>query len=58
MTPLTYSPEANYLSRNNIVVPVTVVAGRVTAMAAAARVEFNERTGLTLTNGTIDKAGD
>jgi hypothetical protein len=56
----TYSPEANYLTRSNIVHPLSNLPGtqgdaRITALETRARNEYADRTGLTLTGGTIKK---
>jgi hypothetical protein len=57
MSALTYSPEANYLSRTNIVHQggPAVPAAEISALEARARTEFAVRTGATLTGGSIKK---
>jgi hypothetical protein len=48
------SPEAAYLTKPNIVAPVT--AAQATAMEAAARLEIAQRKGsVTVTGGTIKR---
>jgi hypothetical protein len=57
MSALTYSPEANYLTRTNIVHQggPLVPTATITALEARARAEFADRTGTTLTGDTIKK---
>ncbi len=55
MSLLTFSPEANRLSRNNIVSPPHIPDATITAQEARARAEFADRTGATLSGGTIKK---
>lgn len=55
MTVLTFSPEANYLSRNNIVAPKHLTAAKLAADESRARAEFQDRVGLSLTGGSIAK---
>lgn len=54
--PESASPEANYLTRDNIVVPSHIPAAEVTAMEARARAEIGGRAGTTVTSGSIKKA--
>ncbi len=56
MSLLTFSPEANRLTRDNIVVPAHLPDALVTALEVKARAEFADRTGTTLTGGSIKKA--
>lgn len=56
----TYSPAANYLTRNNIVHPQSNLPGtqgdaHVTADEARARAEMADRHGVTATGGSIRK---
>lgn len=56
----TFSPEANYLTRNNIVHPLSNLPGtqgdaRIAAEEAKARAEASTRTGLTVSGGSIKK---
>lgn len=58
--PETFSPEANYLTRDNIVHPLSNLPGtqgdaRITAEEAKARAEYLARTGVTLSGGSIKK---
>lgn len=56
---LTYSEDANRITRTNIVVPVTVLAADVTARQTAVRLEIAARENLsTVTGGTILRALD
>lgn len=53
----TSTPEANYLARNNIVLPVHIPAAEVTAMETRARAEIGARAGTAApTGGSITKA--
>ena len=53
----TSSPEANYLTRANIVVPAHYTAARITEMEAAARATIAERHGISsVSGGSIKKA--
>lgn len=51
----TFSPEANYLTRDNIVHPRSSNAAVVAADEARARTEISQRTGLTVSGGSIKK---
>ena len=56
----TYSPAANYLTRNNIVHPASNLPGTqgdavVAADEARARAEAGDRHGITATGGSIRK---
>ena len=56
----TFSPEANYLTRTNIVHPASNLPGTqgdaiVAAAEAAARTEASVRHGVTITGGSIRK---
>lgn len=56
----TFSPEANYLTRNNIVHPLSNLPGtqgdaRIAAEEVAARAEASLRHGVTVTGGAIRK---
>lgn len=60
MTVSTFSPEANYLTRTNIVHPASnagTAAGDATIAAAevAARADSTARLGVTVSGGTIKK---
>lgn len=56
---LTYSEDANRITRSNIVVPVTTLAADVTARQTAVRLEIAARENLsTVTGGTILRALD
>ena len=55
-----FSPEANYLSRNNIVHPASNLPGTqgdavVAAAETAARAEASQRLGVTVSGGAIRK---
>lgn len=53
----TSTPEANYLARNNIVLPKHIPAAEVSAMEARARTEIGARAGTAApTGGSIRKA--
>ena len=57
----TFSPEANYLTRNNIVHPLSNLPGTqgdaaIAAAEAKARQDIADRKGVTATGGTIKKA--
>jgi hypothetical protein len=54
--PETTCPEANYLTRDNIVVPAHYPAALVTEMETRARAEIGARNGTTVTSGSIKKA--
>lgn len=54
--PETTCPEANYLTRDNIVVPVHLPPALVTEMETRARAEIGARNGTTVTSGSIKKA--
>jgi hypothetical protein len=56
---LTYSEDANRITRTNIVVPVTTSAAQVTLNQTAVRLEIAARENLsTVTGGTILRALD
>lgn len=54
--PESCNPEANYLTRDNIVVPAHIPAAEVAAMEARARAEIGLRSGATVSSGSIKKA--
>ena len=55
----TSTPEANYLARNNIVLPSHIVAAEVTAMEVRARAEIGARSGTSApATGSIRKSKD